>query len=96
MSDESNKQDTPAPAADTLSTSQLGPFVMPIDGPLSVTFSAKRMDINIVMGLSGQTDGLKTVLQLTPDATGQLVGAIKKALDDRLIEVSIGQPRALQ
>jgi hypothetical protein len=91
------KSDTPEQTAATaVDIQEFGPMVMPIDGPLNVTFNGNRLDINIVMGLAGRTEGLPTILRLTPEASGQLVGAIKKAIDERLIHVSVGQPRPLQ
>lgn len=84
-----------AAAQSVVNVRDFGPMVIPIDGPLSITFDANRMDINIVMAIAGQVDGIQTALRLTPEATGQLVGAIKKAIDEQLITITVGSPKAL-
>jgi hypothetical protein len=71
-------------------------LTIPVDGPLSVTLKGDRVDINIVMGVSGQVEGLPTVLSLTPQASGQLIGCIKKALDEGLMTFTLGGATPLQ
>lgn len=98
MDDEAkNEPPEGAPAASSkVDLSKLGPLVIPIDSPLNVTFGNGRLDINVVMAFGGQVEGVTTVLRLTPEATGQLVFCIKKALDEGLISLNVGQPVPLQ
>ncbi|MFX5530176.1 hypothetical protein ABTD83_19900, partial [Acinetobacter baumannii] len=71
-------------------------FTIPVDGPLSVTLKGNRVEINVVMGISGQVEGMRTVLSLTPEASGQLIGCIKKALDEGLMTFTLGRATPLQ
>lgn len=71
-------------------------LTIPIDGPLSLSFKGNRVEINIVMAISGQIEAVPTVLSLTPEASGQLIGCVKKALDEGLITLTLDSATPLQ